>query len=362
MARRLSGIDGDEVALVKRGANRRRFLLKKSDEGALMDPELADILSVPAPNEGALIDEVRKDGGDETTAEAVAMALRIVHGVNSDLSRETIAKLGRAMYPQENDTLNDGKGAAGKPTQVANGRSQVQGDDGEFTDDGASDDANWDEDDDTDQMAVGKGKPEPEDDDDADDMEKRDFSAAERRSAAASGDAESDGSYPIKTKGDLNNAIRAFGRSKDKGKTKTHIIARAKALGATSMLPKGWTVSKSDETEGGAPVDSPTSVPIKKEDGTWDLSGVPADARPFYEEQIAKADEAVAENAALREQVQKTAEKAQELADTLRQRTVRGGARSRGLAAPGGGGGAVARGGGGHGGSVRGSRKRGRAG
>jgi hypothetical protein len=49
-----------------------------------------------------------------------------------------------------------------------------------------------------------------------------------------------DGSFPIKTKKDLENAIQAYGRAKDKDKAKAHIIARAKALDAEDMLPKDW--------------------------------------------------------------------------------------------------------------------------
>lgn len=77
--------------------------------------------------------------------------------------------------------------------------------------------------------------------DTAERIEKREFSADERKSAAKEGAALPDGSFPIKTKGDLANAIKAYGRAKDKAAAKAHIIKRAKALGATDMLPKDWT-------------------------------------------------------------------------------------------------------------------------
>ena len=71
-------------------------------------------------------------------------------------------------------------------------------------------------------------------------LTKRQFTAAERRKApTADGD-----SFPIETVQDLKNAIRAFGRAKNKAKVKAHIIARAKALGATSLLPDDWKVGK----------------------------------------------------------------------------------------------------------------------
>jgi hypothetical protein len=72
------------------------------------------------------------------------------------------------------------------------------------------------------------------------DMEKREFSAEERKKAAKEGAALPDGSFPIKSVGDLHNAIQALGRAKDKAKAKAHIIARAKALGATKELPESW--------------------------------------------------------------------------------------------------------------------------
>jgi hypothetical protein len=72
------------------------------------------------------------------------------------------------------------------------------------------------------------------------DLAKRDFSAEERKKAAESGHALPDGSFPINTVSDLENAIHAYGRAKDKEKAKAHIIARAKALGASDKLPEDW--------------------------------------------------------------------------------------------------------------------------
>lgn len=69
---------------------------------------------------------------------------------------------------------------------------------------------------------------------------KRAFSDEQRASMAKEGTALPDGSYPISSKEDLSNAIQAFGRAKDKGAAKRHIIKRAKALGAESMIPANW--------------------------------------------------------------------------------------------------------------------------
>lgn len=89
----------------------------------------------------------------------------------------------------------------------------------------------------------GDTEPEPEA------TEKRDFSGKERESAADSGAALPDGSFPIKSTNDLKNAIKAYGRAKDKEKAKAHIIRRAKALGATNLLPADWPGSTKKEAK-----------------------------------------------------------------------------------------------------------------
>ncbi len=75
---------------------------------------------------------------------------------------------------------------------------------------------------------------------------KRNFSEKQRRDLANSGKAMSDGSFPIENEGDLHNAIRAVGRSKDPKAAKAHIIARAKAMGDEGALPDGWNVAKAE--------------------------------------------------------------------------------------------------------------------
>jgi hypothetical protein len=69
---------------------------------------------------------------------------------------------------------------------------------------------------------------------------KRAYTDMERQEAAKSGAAMKDGSYPIHDRSDLHNAIQAFGRAKDKDKTKAHIKTRAKALGHETDLPDDW--------------------------------------------------------------------------------------------------------------------------
>ena len=86
-------------------------------------------------------------------------------------------------------------------------------------------------------------------DDSPDDVDKREFSQEERDKAASSGAALPDGSFPIHNKSDLSNAVRAIGRAKDRGKAMAHIKSRARALGASDMLPDTWSKRDSDEIE-----------------------------------------------------------------------------------------------------------------
>lgn len=71
-------------------------------------------------------------------------------------------------------------------------------------------------------------------------MAAKSFSAAQRKTLAKSGAAESDGSFPISNASDLSNAVRDWGRAGSKASDKSHIVSRAKALGLSSKLPMGW--------------------------------------------------------------------------------------------------------------------------
>lgn len=75
-------------------------------------------------------------------------------------------------------------------------------------------------------------------------LTKRDFDAKQRAAAASSGAAMSDGSFPIKNKEDLKNAIHLAGNAKDPKAARAHIKSRAKSLGATDMIPDSWLGDK----------------------------------------------------------------------------------------------------------------------
>lgn len=84
------------------------------------------------------------------------------------------------------------------------------------------------------------------------DAAKRDYSDEQRDRMADKGQAEGDGSFPIKTPADVRNAVHDWGRAGSKESDKRHIIERAKAIGATDELPADWPGStKKKDTDDG---------------------------------------------------------------------------------------------------------------
>lgn len=81
------------------------------------------------------------------------------------------------------------------------------------------------------------------------DLSKREFSQDRRDDLADSGKAMPDGSFPIVSKQDLLNAIKAAGRAKGKPGLKQHILRRARALGLTNLLPEHWPGSTKGKEE-----------------------------------------------------------------------------------------------------------------
>lgn len=67
------------------------------------------------------------------------------------------------------------------------------------------------------------------------------FTEDQRKKLAENEQAMPDGSYPIRNRQDLKNAIQAYGRSKNKQKTKAWIKKRARELKAEDLLPDEWT-------------------------------------------------------------------------------------------------------------------------
>ena len=72
------------------------------------------------------------------------------------------------------------------------------------------------------------------------DLQKRDFTEAQRHVAAEKGYAMPGGTFPIETADDVENAVSLYGVASDKGAVKAHIINQAKRLGAENKLPADW--------------------------------------------------------------------------------------------------------------------------
>ena len=62
----------------------------------------------------------------------------------------------------------------------------------------------------------------------------------ERRKLADQGKALPDDSFPIRNREDLKDAIRSYGRAKDKDEAKRWIRKRARELNAEKELPEDW--------------------------------------------------------------------------------------------------------------------------
>jgi hypothetical protein len=75
-------------------------------------------------------------------------------------------------------------------------------------------------------------------------LSQMDFSQERREKLADKGQAMPHGGYPIRNRADLQRAIQAFGRAKDKAKTKAWIIKRARELDAVDLLPEDWVKQK----------------------------------------------------------------------------------------------------------------------
>lgn len=68
----------------------------------------------------------------------------------------------------------------------------------------------------------------------------KDFSVEQREKLFKKGFAMPDGSFPISTTKDLENAIKAHGRAKDPEAVKKFIKKRAKEMNKISLIPKEW--------------------------------------------------------------------------------------------------------------------------
>lgn len=105
-------------------------------------------------------------------------------------------------------------------------------------------------------------------------------SRAVRERLAETGEALPDGSFPIRNRGDLRNAIQAFGRARqeDRRKVANHIRRRARALDAAEMLPDEGVLAdllKAADDVGTKEEDAMTDK-TKKADGEPTVEGLQA--------------------------------------------------------------------------------------
>jgi len=99
---------------------------------------------------------------------------------------------------------------------------------------------------------AGDSEADPDDEADGTKVDETDLnkfvSAKQRDKYASSGVAMDNGDFPIPDQGHLQSAIGHLGNySGDKAAARRHIIARARTLGLTSMLPDDWNVAKADQ-------------------------------------------------------------------------------------------------------------------
>jgi hypothetical protein len=67
-----------------------------------------------------------------------------------------------------------------------------------------------------------------------------DLDTDERRKLAEQGKALPGGSFPIRNREDLRDAIQSYGRANDKAEAKRWIKRRARELNAEKDLPEDW--------------------------------------------------------------------------------------------------------------------------
>lgn len=96
MAQRLHDVQPFEVSLVKRGANRRRFLLWKSGD-VEFDETIANVLDVPAANELDILAAVEKAGGDDEVRNVASAVARSWEALPSEIRKS----LGRLLLTKE---------------------------------------------------------------------------------------------------------------------------------------------------------------------------------------------------------------------------------------------------------------------
>jgi hypothetical protein len=111
-------------------------------------------------------------------------------------------------------------------------------------------------------------------------------------------DAMDDGSFPVRNKKDLQNAIKAIGRAKDQTAAKAHIKTRAKELGLESLIPDTWKVDEETDVakaDDGKDSDAMSSMAMDHRSKAQEHKANAASMRAMGDEPNARAEEARAE-------------------------------------------------------------------
>lgn len=254
MAQELEDIDVDEVSPVRSGAIRKVWNILKGDDGQVeLAKALVDALAEPFDDEGALVDALRKSSLSDDAQEAVVASMRLLKGFEGELPEALATKVAEILKQATDIPDADDPDDIAKSAEVA----------------------------------------------------KRGFSTDQRHAMASNGEALPDGSFPIANRSDLENAVRAIGRASDVSKAKQHIVSRARSLDALDALPDDWDVQKSEHDDKEHAMGDAPPVPVRKEDGTWDFSGVDEAQRTFYQTVLKSLDDAQAQNTELAERVEK---------------------------------------------------------
>lgn len=221
----------------------REYILEKAEE---LDLEVPDL---PMPDEET-DPEPKEEAGEDLTSDEESEA-----PANDDEAEpDGGAELERADIPNTDDPNPDDEDAVGELHSTGTARE------------------NWD-----DVRSALRYCEAYRDLDDDEEGEKRAYSTEQRDQMAESGVALPDGSYPIRDRTDLLNAIQAVGRAKDYDRARRHIIKRARALGAVDLLPDEWGVKELDDVEGkgGVPgiADTPEDIQSVRRLRRWYVRG-----------------------------------------------------------------------------------------
>lgn len=329
----LGTVDADEVSPVRRGANRKRVVLKEGE--TTVDPEVADMLETPWAHEGALVDHLRKEGTTEAVQKSVVGALRLLSSASEDLPpelAEIVEKLGTEMYARVNRPLNTSGGVPGAG-ELSGSASGEEADPPEASAAGADTtagvsgpdldgDATSTEDLGKDDIEMADGSADCED---MDDGVMKDGKEPYGNVTYADPGYQSDKRkrYPLDTPEHVKAAWSYINMPKNAGKYSAGQVSEIKGRIRSAMKRSGANVSKEEpeesavqhalrvikeavtgkprageEPEGaatavdkGGTVETHAAVPVQKEDGSWDFTDVPDESATFFRSMIEKQEQ-----------------------------------------------------------------------